>query len=262
MCLILFAYKTHPRYRLILAANRDEFYRRSAAPLDYWMDHPEILAGRDLQAGGTWLGISPAGRWGAVTNYRDPRITFTGASSRGELVTGFLKSAHSAKTYLSELQERGHRYNGFNLLVDDSRELAYYGNRSKALQILRPGIYGLSNGLLDTPWPKVQKGKEKLARELDRRDIVNPESLLSLLKDAASAPDDQLPDTGVGLEWERRLSSLFIASADYGTRCSSILTISTDGNVAFSEFTWVENNTRPTIAQRRDFNFRLTESGQ
>jgi uncharacterized protein with NRDE domain len=161
MCLILFAYQIHPRYRLVLGANRDEFYARPTAPLDFWQDHPQVLAGRDLEQHGTWMGVTRNGRWAAVTNYRDLRIMKTDAHSRGHLVADFLLSHVPPHAYMRQIATKADQYNGFNLIVGDSAELVYFSNRERKIRLLGPGLYGLSNHLLDTAWPKVARGKEK-----------------------------------------------------------------------------------------------------
>ena len=262
MCLILFAYNRHPRYRLVLAANRDEFYARPTKPLGYWDDYPTILAGRDLQAGGTWLGITTDGRWAAVTNYRDPRHTIPGAPSRGDLVTSFLKSTLCASDFLKDLSRASGQYNGFNLLAADERKIAYFSNRGNGVAVLGAGVYGLSNSLLDTPWPKVRHGKEVLARSLETATIFTPQTVLPILKDTTRPPDKRLPDTGVGLEWERRLSPLFIAGPEYGTRCSSIVTITHEGEVAFSEYTWETDTDNPAVMHQREFRFSVSGNSE
>jgi uncharacterized protein with NRDE domain len=235
MCLILFAYRLHPDYRLVLAANRDEFYERPTLPLDYWPDAPGILAGRDLRAGGTWLGVSRNGRLAAVTNYREPDKTRSDAPSRGHLVDNFLLGELSAAAYLQTVQAEGSRYNGFNLIAADPLELLYYSNRSHRIRRLPAGLYGLSNHLLDTPWPKVESGKQRLQAYLQQTRNPDPEPLLALLNDRSPPPDDQLPNTGVGIEWERILSPLFIQSPAYGTRSSSVILLANDGRLTFVE---------------------------
>jgi uncharacterized protein with NRDE domain len=163
MCLILFAYQRHPRYRLILAANRDEFYARPTAPLGFWADHPQVLAGRDLEQKGTWLGVTRGGRLAAITNYRDPQAIKPNAPSRGHLVSDFLKGSIPPLDYLQDISASAARYSGFNLLVGDPSGLFYFSNHGAVMCRLAPGLYGLSNGLLDIPWPKVDQGKQALA---------------------------------------------------------------------------------------------------
>lgn len=235
MCLILLAHRVHPDYPLVFAANRDEFYARPTAPAAWWEDAPELLAGRDLQAGGTWMGITRGGRWAAVTNYRDLPSERTGARSRGELVSAFLRGDDAPEAYLRQIAERTGEYNGFNLLVADWEQLWYFSNRGGEPQELGPGVYGLSNHLLDTPWPKVVRGKQALSALLEDGAAPAPEPLFELLADADPAPEAELPDTGVGREWERALSSLFIATPSYGTRASTVLLIEGGGVATFVE---------------------------
>lgn len=234
MCLILFAWQARARYRLVLAANRDEFYARPAAPMDWWPERPTVLAGRDLEAGGTWFGVTRDGRFAAVTNHRDPHRNVDGRPSRGALVADYLGGDAAPGDYLAALARRGEDYNGFNLLVGDRETLWYYGNRDGAPRPLAPGVYGLSNALLDTPWPKVRHGKHALATALAQPEVA-PEALFTLLAERREAPDAELPATGVSLEWERRLSPLFIASEHYGTRCSTVLLLGDDGCVQVHE---------------------------
>lgn len=240
MCLILFAYRYHPRYELVLIGNRDEYYDRPTAPLAWWDDAPAVLAGRDLAAGGTWLGVTRAGRFAAITNYRDPRAVRADAPSRGPLVGDYLKGDSPAWDYLQALRTRAADYNGFNLLLGDSEGVFYFSNQGGAPRRLAPGLYGLSNHLLDTPWPKVKRGKQALAALLD--DGAEPEvaRLLAPLTDRAPADDADLPNTGVDLLWERLLSPLFIESRErgYGTRSSSVLRVSREGEVRLAEKSW------------------------
>ena len=253
MCLILFAYDVHPRYRLVLAANRDEFYERPTVPLHFWEDHPGILAGRDLEGMGTWLGVTRSGRLAALTNFRDPGRIKNAAPSRGDLVADFLKGNQGAADYLRAIGPGVDAYNGFNLLLGDGDGLYYASNRGVWFRSLEPGIYGLSNHLLNTPWPKVKSGVKGLKRLEVKRDASLFLGLEELLQDQERPPDDQLPDTGVGLEWERRLSSIFISSRDYGTRCSSLLTIARTGRIRFKEISWELGPGRPTPAAVREF---------
>lgn len=236
MCLILVAWKVHADYPLIVAANRDEFHERPAAAADWWPDRPWLLAGRDLQAGGTWLGVTRGGQIAALTNYRDPSRIKPDALSRGELVVRMLETGHVVPERLMQLKELHHQYNDFNLIVADGGQLGVFESVSGEARILEPGIYGLSNHLLDTPWPKIQRAKSKLTAALGA--LPADHMLLELLRDDQAAPDDQLPRTGVSLEWERLLSSAFIRGSRYGTRCSTVVQIGTDGEVRFHEWTW------------------------
>ncbi|MCX5821078.1 MAG: NRDE family protein [Deltaproteobacteria bacterium] len=232
MCLILFAWKMHENFPLVLAANRDEFYERPSAPAAFWEDAPDLLAGRDLREGGTWLGITRKGRLAAITNYRDPASLKIGAPSRGRLVSDYLRGRGIPEVYLRRIAPDADRFNGFNLLVGDPDDLFCFSNRG-ARERLDPGIYGLSNRLLDTPWPKVERGKTALSALL--KEGLSPETLFALLTDRTRPPDDRLPDTGVGLAWERILSPLFIENPVYGTRSSTILLIDRRGGVTFAE---------------------------
>lgn len=238
MCLILVAHQAHPAYRLVVAANRDEWFRRPTAAAAFWPDAPEVLAGRDLEQSGTWLGVTRGGRFAAITNFRDPGSHRLQAPSRGRLVSDFLRTDLEPAEYLDQLRPDAAAYNGFSLLVGDGGTLWYLSNREGEIRELAPGIYGLSNHLLDVPWPKVRLGKEALAARLDS--CVNAETLLTLLDDTRSAPDAELPGTGIGLDWERRLSSLRIVAEGYGTRSSTALLIGADGQVCFVERSFSE----------------------
>ncbi|MEJ2155555.1 MAG: NRDE family protein [Desulfobacteraceae bacterium] len=257
MCLILFAYKHHPNYRLILAANRDEFYERPTAPLMYWEDHPHILAGRDLKSMGTWMGITSSGRFAAVTNYREPGRLIIDAPSRGHLVSDYLNGTMPPNDYLKHLKQEGHRYNGFNLLVGDTEAFYYFSNRSENGTRLESGIHGLSNRLLDTPWPKVVQGKQRLSALIDQDDDLSQTGILDLVQTQAVPPNSQIPDTGVGMEWERTLAPIFITSPNYGTRCSTLLTISRSNHVHITEITWQPAQPAPTLQAETSFDFNI-----
>ena len=235
MCLILAALGAHPDYALVVAANRDEFYDRPTARADFWADHPRILGGRDLRAGGTWLAIDRGGRIAAVTNYRQGEREPAGPRSRGFLVSDYLASDDDAGTHIARVEREADRYNGFNLLAGDARELRWFSNREGHARRLGPGIYGLSNHLLDTPWPKVTASKSALETLLtgDSTDLVA--GLFALLSDRTPAMDHALPRTGIGLAWERLLSSAFIVSGEYGTRSSTVVLMTRDGAVTFVE---------------------------
>ena len=235
MCLVLLALQSHPEYRLIVAANRDEFYDRPTAPAAFWPDAPAVLGGRDLQAGGTWLGIETGGRFAAVTNYRQGQRESAATHSRGHLVSNFLIGKAAAFDYVEQVRRDADQYNGFNLIAGDAGTLWYYSNREGSVRALRPGVYGLSNHLLDTPWPKVAETKRAFGAMLHARGEELIDQLFDLLADPRQAPEDQLPATGVGAEWERLLSAAFIASEDYGTRSSTVLLLHREGNIAFLE---------------------------
>jgi len=234
MCLILLAYHVHPSYRLILAANRDEFYERPSLPADFWEDQQNVLAGRDLKEGGAWLGITKEGKFAAVTNYRDPSAFKSNAPSRGKLVSHYLIGKQNAGGYLEDVSSQADKYNGFNLLIGDDNDLFVFSSNGEK-QKLNPGIYGLSNHNLNTPWPKVSRGKRLLKSTLDQKGSELKEALFTVLADRHIPPDSKLPSTGVGLEWERILSSMFIKSPDYGTRSSTIILIGKNRRVRFVE---------------------------
>lgn len=226
MCLIVFAWRpAHPQ-PLILAANRDEFYARPTLPLAQWEEAPHIYAGRDLEAGGTWLGITADGRFAALTNIRDPGQPL-GRRSRGELVARFLSGSLSIDDYLREVAGRSAEYAGFNLLVGNREQLHFLNAANSGPQRLKAGVYGVSNAGLDTPWPKLLKAKAALSGQLDEPD---PQALLQFLADPEAAADAELPNTGVGLATEKLLSSVFIASPNYGTRASTVLIVNADGS--------------------------------
>lgn len=237
MCLILLAYHYHPEYQLVLADNRDEYYERPTEQAAFWRDCPDILAGRDLVAGGTWLGITRTGKFAALTNYRDPALRVEHLRSRGHLVSDFLCGNFSSGDYMATLSKKNAEFNGFNLLAGDSNSLWHYCNIKGYPQRLSHGLYGISNRFLDTPWPKVIRGKENMARCLQSK-TVDVEKLFTVLADDSPACDNQLPCTGVGLEWERILSPVFITSETYGTRSSTVLTIDLAGTVRFTERTY------------------------
>ena len=236
MCLILLAWKQRGDLPLVVAANRDEDFSRPTAPAAFWNDHPGILAGRDLSAGGTWLGTSRSGRFAAITNYRSPSNRRTDAPSRGALVADFLRDSRSPAEYLESLQASAHAYNGFSLLVGDRDQLWCYSNRGLDPQPLAPGIHGLSNHLLNTPWPKVRRGVRAL--ETLMRGEACPGAFLDLLDDTTIAADDELPDTGVGPQRERWLSAMRLVGGSYGTRCSTVLRMLGTGEAELHERTW------------------------
>ena len=225
MCLIAIAWQAHPDHPFVVAANRDEWRDRPASAAHWWPDAPGLLAGRDLQAGGTWMGITRGRRFAAVTNFRDPSERRSTALSRGSLVTAFLLGDEAPGAFLSRLAGSASRYNGFNLLVGDGNSLLYFGSREGEARAVDPGVHALSNHLLDGPWPKVQKARAALGESLGDGD----EPLFAMLSDATPAPDSQLPDTGVGIERERLLSPILIVGPDYGTRASTVLRAGRDG---------------------------------
>ena len=243
MCLIALAWQAHPAYALALVGNRDEFHARPTLPAAFWPDHPEVLAGRDLQAGGTWLGVTRQGRFAAITNYRDPAQFEQKRRSRGELTQAFLLDRASPKAWLEMLKPRLSEYNDFNLLVGDETELCCLESRTGAIIPLHPGLYGLSNHLLDTPWPKVSAAKEGLAALLHGSPAAPDPAhmaplaarMMGLMTDTHPYPDALLPDTGIPLARERLISAAFIRDPDYGTRSTSVLLRRRDGLTWFAE---------------------------
>lgn len=235
MCLILFAHDAHPDWPLVVAANRDEAYARPAAAAAFWSDAPLVCAGRDLEKGGTWLGISRNGRFATVTNYRDGISAKTAPRSRGELTAGFLRGNTKPGAYLEAVSEADREYNDFCLIIGDHSGLWFHSNRAAGATRITAGVHGLSNSLLDTPWPKVVRGKQELERAIQRNGCGLITSLFALLADRSVAPDHHLPDTGVGVERERDLSPAFIASQLYGTRASTVVLVSRSGKVVFTE---------------------------
>ena len=230
MCLIVVGWRVHPDYPLLVAANRDEFYARPTALAGYWPDAPEIIGGRDLEAGGTWLGITRGGRFAAVTNVREPGAA-PGIHSRGRLTRDFLAGTQGAAEYVGQLALAD--YSGFNLLASDGTALWYCSNRGAPPVALAPGVYGLSNHLLDSPWPKLLSARQRFAAAL--ASVPDRGPLFAILADDEIVPDHELPATGVPLDWERRLSAIFIHSENYGTRASTVVTQSASGAVTLEE---------------------------
>lgn len=257
MCLILFS-NNHPDYKLIIAANRDEFYNRPTKKADFWADQPGMLAGKDVEAGGTWMGITTKGRISMLTNYRDLSRIKENAPSRGHLVSDFLTGEKNANIYLTEVERNGDNYNGFNLICGTPDELWYYGNYQKGVHQVSSAVHGLSNAVLNTSWPKVEKGKRKLT-ELLNREPITTEGLFSVLLDDHQAKDNALPDTGVGLEKERVLSPMFIKSPGYGSRCSTAILIDKTNKVTFAERTYDPTDyTYDTV----EYSFLIEEHGR
>ena len=236
MCLLVVAWKSHPSYRLVLAGNRDEFHERPTAPLGWWADAPGILAGRDLRAGGTWLGVSRTGRFGLVTNFRDANGgAGADAPSRGQLVPRFLDGTAGARECLAALRAEAYRYAGFNLLLGDREELYYYTNADDAPpRSLPPGIYGLSNHRLDEPWPKLVRTRERFVAALGATEL-DPAALADILADRTPAALDPPPDAGLPADLERALSAPFVLHGRYGTRCSTLVRVRHDGHAIVHE---------------------------
>jgi uncharacterized protein with NRDE domain len=238
MCLLVLAWQAHPRYRLIVAANRDEYHERPAAALARWSEPPGILAGRDLRAAGTWLGLDPARRFGVVTNFRELLRARPAAPSRGGLIPRYLSGAADAAGFFGELAESADAYSGFNLLLTDAHALWYGSNRARPFaRALPPGVYGLSNELLDTPWPKLVRVKSRFRAWL-AEPAGTAEDLFALLADRTpSLASDAPPPAPGGLprEWERILSAPFVVHPTYGTRCSTVLLLAADGAARLAE---------------------------
>jgi uncharacterized protein with NRDE domain len=233
MCLIFAAVNSHSSYKLIIAANRDEFYNRRTAAAAHWEDYPNVIAGRDLEAGGTWMGITTGGKISLLTNYRDPKNIRATAPSRGHLVADYLEQEVNVSDYLKHVQMHAAEYNGFNLIVGTVDELYYLSNYKDGITRIGNGLAGLSNHLLDTPWPKVVKGKKKLTALLSQGDITT-DVLMDFLYDDIPASEG-LPDTGIGIERERALSSMFIKTPGYGSRCSTVVLVDKENRVQYTE---------------------------
>ncbi|MEQ8584002.1 MAG: NRDE family protein [Marinoscillum sp.] len=233
MCLIVFAWDVHPKYRLIVAANRDEFYTRPTAPADFWDDEPDILGGRDLQAGGSWMTVSKHGNFAAVTNYRDLANIRENVRSRGEIPIHFMDQNQKPLSYVKGLHEYSTEYNGFNVLTANPQMMTHYSNYERKANVITPGIHGLSNALLDTPWPKVELAKAKFQELISNS--FNHGELIEMMSDTSTAEDSILPDTGVSREMEKALSAMCIRMENYGTCCSTVITLDRDGLIEFSE---------------------------
>ncbi len=236
MCLNIFYYKSHPDYKLIIAANRDEFYVRKTEAAHFWNDHPDLLGGRDMEHGGTWLGINKSGRFSFITNFRNPKLFMQNAPSRGALVSDFLISSTSPSVYLKGLAN-AKDYNGYNLIVGDLNEVAYFSNVGTEIQKLTTGFYGLSNAFLDTPWKKLVNGKKAIAEIIGQKSF-NIEELFTALYNEEKAEDAELPSTGIPYEMEKLVSSMFIKSDVYGTVCSTIVLVDNNNKVQFFERTY------------------------
>lgn len=256
MCLIAFALDSHPRYRLVLMANRDEYRDRPTEPAAFWEDAPQVLAGRDRQAGGTWLGITKGGKIAAITNYRDPRQQVADAPSRGTLVAKYLRDETMTAADLHYyLQKNGERYDGFNLIYGTIAELHYFTNRGGSSGPVPAGIHGLSNHLLDTRWPKLVEARARLELLLQHEEL-SLDDLLRAMVDPSPFADELLPDTGIGPDFERFLSPLFITGDRYATRSTTVITVSRAGVVNFCE----QNHDEPAAPLARfSFKIPLTE---
>lgn len=234
MCLLVFAWQTDPDYPLIFAGNRDERHARAALPAHLWKDAPQVLGGRDLEAGATWLGVTLTGRFAVVTNYREGLAPPKARLSRGVLTAEFLMGGMHPVAYLDGIRRHKDEYGAFSLLIGDRGELHHFSNRGDPGGSVAPGIHGLSNHLMDTPWPKVVLTKTRFTALLEQRNPTS-DALFRLLADRAPAPDAALPDTGIGPELERRVSAPFVVNPVYGTRCSTVIRLHRDGGLYFAE---------------------------
>ena len=258
MCLIIFAYQKSPQFPLVVAANRDEFFTRPTAQADFWQDektNQQILSGRDLQAGGTWLGVTQEGRFAAVTNIRDPSQTECKSRSRGDLTRQFLAGNQTPERYCQALADDYDQFAGYNLLVGDKDSLFYVNNQEEKVWQLEPGVYGLSNGLLNSPWPKITQGRKNLQTLLATPERLTTDNLISLMADRSQAAVNQLPETGISIELERKLSSAFITNPErkYGTLCSTAVILEQSGQMRFSE-----QNFEATGAKIQGHSYHLT----
>jgi uncharacterized protein with NRDE domain len=259
MCLLVLAWQVHPRYRLIVAANRDEFHERPTAAMDRWAPPDEdIIAGRDLRAGGTWLAMDRARRFGVITNFRDMQRPSPDAPSRGGLIPGYLRNPADAGEYFRQLEPTAREYSGFNLLLMDRKSLWYASNRAEQFtKALSPGIYGLSNQFLDTPWPKLQRVRRRFDPLVMQGGEISREELLTILADRTQAGvNEELPKTGLTPEWEQLLSSPFIRNEDYGTRCSTLVLLEHSGAVSLLERRFDPSG---TAISDTEFTFRADE---
>nr|WP_136252327.1 NRDE family protein [Ningiella ruwaisensis] len=254
MCILFIAVDQHPDYPLIVAANRDEFHARPTQPSGFWEQYPQVLAGKDLQAGGSWMGVSRAGKLAALTNIRSSGKEREQAISRGELVMNYLIDDMSASDYHKVLSQSATQYNGYNLLFGELEHLQVYNNFEDSIYSLTKGIYGLSNANLNAPWPKLDLGRSELAKYCQQTDVFNVEHLFKLLSNNTKAQDEVLPQTGVPLEWERKLSSIFIESPDYGTRSSTVLLLDRYRQVFWQERSF---NSSAQLTDQQTYLFKL-----
>lgn len=255
MCILFIAVNQHTKYPLIIAANRDEFHKRPTLASHFWDKHKSVLAGKDLTAGGTWMGMNKSGRIAALTNIRAPGKERTNAVSRGELVANYLIKNHPDSEYLKSLQTSHQNYNGYNLLFGKVGNLQVYNSFENTTYGLNNGVYGLSNASLNSPWPKLDAGRKALADYCRQSGDLHYERLFELLMNDVAASDEELPKTGVPLDWERKLSSIFIAGEDYGTRSSTILLVDNNHNCLWEERSF---DTKANLTEQREFSFTIS----
>lgn len=253
MCLILIAKNKHPKYKLIIAANRDEFYERPAKQADYWEEFPFLLAGKDLKDGGTWLGITKNGKFAAITNYRDMKLIKENVPSRGEIVLKYLTTDINRKEYSNYLLNKGRKYNPFNFLYGNVDGLSFYSNITNKIEKIKDGIHGISNHLLNTNWFKVEKGKTEFEKIINEENF-NVENLILLLQNDEKSPEDLLPNTGLPMETEKAISSIFIKTGKYGTRCSTVLLVD-ENNILLKEVSY-ENG---VVSDEKEFNINYVQ---
>jgi uncharacterized protein with NRDE domain len=230
----------HPQFPLIVAANRDEFFDRPTAPAQFWSDVPQILAGRDLLQGGSWLGVSTNYRFAAITNYRDPKLPDSGIYSRGDIVRQFLEQPINIDSFIAQLRHTKEAYGGYNVLLYDGHKMHHFNNIFNEYTIIESGVHSLSNATLNSSWPKTQLASNNLAERLKEKKIKHPDQFISLLTSKVIAPDNQLPNTGVGIHLERLLSPQFVNMPNYGTRCSTAILFGQNNNVQFMERTYTQ----------------------
>lgn len=252
MCLIVFSLQNHPQYAIILAGNRDEFYQRPTKPAHVWTTNPEMIAGKDLKAGGTWLGVSVKGELGAITNHRDIHHPKEGFKSRGVIIPDFLTFNGPLKERISRIRNEAEDYSGYNLVVGTSEQLYYISNINGAGQRIQPGLHGISNAFLDTPWPKVELAKKEFSKAIQTEEI-DKEEIFELLNRSEPFPEEQLPDTGLSPEMEKAVSPVFIKTETYGTRSSTLLMIDKNGYVTFTERNYRNGTGDPLPDQSFEF---------
>jgi len=255
MCLIHFNLQGHPNYKLIVAANRDEQYSRPTEKAHFWPDSPEILAGRDSLQHGTWLGVTKSGRFAALTNIRkyDLAMEEPAEKSRGAIVRGYLESTEGPVDFIESIRKEKEAYAGFNIILGDAEHLYHYNNVEDILAKVEPGTHSLSNATLNTPWPKVTNGKRMLDHYIHSTDKINPDQLFQILENKEEAEDSTLPETGIGIKLERKLSASFIRTPEYGTRSASVLLIDKDNQLVFKERTYQHG----ILEEEKEFNFSL-----